>query len=238
MAQSAAAEPGLPAAGSAAHQCRSRHRRPHPRRPDPPRRGRAQPPAIRARQDRWRRRAAWAAKAAASSRSSAIRRRNAAGSTGRSTSSAPRSSALRNDLEQLNGGTTERAEARRSLLIALADNGCGPQYRSAALAGQQGGFFDRLFGNNSGAVLAGRRRWAAPTAPSACAPATAIISRFRSPPRRIISATTSSPASACARRRRCHSTPITIPARTCRRRFRSTAGSTPNCRPRSSIARR
>ena len=53
-------------------------------------------------------------------------------------------------LEQLNGGTTERAEARRSLLIALADNGCGPQYRQAALAGQQGGFFDRLFGTNSG----------------------------------------------------------------------------------------
>jgi len=55
----------------------------------------------------------------------------------------------RHSLEQLNGGTTERAEARRSLLIALADNNCGPQYRQAALAGQQGGFFDRLFGNNS-----------------------------------------------------------------------------------------
>jgi Protein of unknown function (DUF2865) len=56
----------------------------------------------------------------------------------------------RHSLEQLNGGTTERAEARRSLLIALADNGCGPQYRQAALAGQQGGFFDRLFGTSSG----------------------------------------------------------------------------------------
>ena len=55
------------------------------------------------------------------------------------------------DLERLNGGTTERAEARRSLLIALANNGCGQQYRSAALAGQQGGFFDRLFGSNNGA---------------------------------------------------------------------------------------
>jgi hypothetical protein len=54
------------------------------------------------------------------------------------------------DLERLNGGTTERAEARRSLLIQLASNGCGQQYRQAALAGQQGGFFDRLFGNNSG----------------------------------------------------------------------------------------
>ncbi len=56
---------------------------------------------------------------------------------------------LRNNLEQLNGGTTQRAEARRSLLIQLADNGCGQQYRQAALAGQQGGFFDRLFGNNN-----------------------------------------------------------------------------------------
>ena len=55
---------------------------------------------------------------------------------------------LRSQLEQLNGGTTERAAQRQSLLIALGDNGCGPQYRSAALAGQQGGFFDRLFGGN------------------------------------------------------------------------------------------
>ncbi|MGB7257272.1 MAG: DUF2865 domain-containing protein [Pseudolabrys sp.] len=49
-------------------------------------------------------------------------------------------------LEQLHGGTTERAAQRRSLLIALGNQGCGSQYRSAALAAQQGGFFDRLFG--------------------------------------------------------------------------------------------
>ncbi|HKS85230.1 MAG TPA: DUF2865 domain-containing protein [Pseudolabrys sp.] len=61
---------------------------------------------------------------------------------------------MRNQLEQLNGGTTERAAQRQSLLIALGDNGCGPQYRSAAIAGQQGGFFDRLFGgNNNNAVV-------------------------------------------------------------------------------------
>ena len=53
---------------------------------------------------------------------------------------------MQNDLERLNGGTTERAGQRQALLIALADNGCGPQYRQAAAAGQQGGFFDRLFG--------------------------------------------------------------------------------------------
>lgn len=57
---------------------------------------------------------------------------------------------MRNDLEKLNGGTTERAAQRQGLLIALGDNGCGPQYRAAALAGQRGGFWDRLFGDNGG----------------------------------------------------------------------------------------
>lgn len=57
---------------------------------------------------------------------------------------------MQNQLEQLLGGTTQRAAQRQSLLIALGDNGCGPQYRSAALAGQQRGFFDRLFGGNGG----------------------------------------------------------------------------------------
>jgi hypothetical protein len=57
---------------------------------------------------------------------------------------------MQNDLEQLQGGTTQRAAQRQNLLIALSDNGCGSQYRSAALQGQQGGFFDRLFGGNSG----------------------------------------------------------------------------------------
>jgi hypothetical protein len=56
---------------------------------------------------------------------------------------------LQNGLERLHGGTTERAAQRQSLLIALSDNGCGQQYRSAALAGQQGGFFDRLFGGGN-----------------------------------------------------------------------------------------
>jgi hypothetical protein len=61
---------------------------------------------------------------------------------------------MRTQLEQLNGGTTERAAQRQALLIALGDNGCGPQYRSAAIAGQQGGFFDRLFGtNNNGGIF-------------------------------------------------------------------------------------
>ncbi len=57
---------------------------------------------------------------------------------------------MQNDFERLNGGTTERAAQRQSLLIALGDNNCGPQYRSAALRGQRGGFFDRLFGGSDG----------------------------------------------------------------------------------------
>ena len=60
---------------------------------------------------------------------------------------------MQNSLEQLNGGTAERAAQRQSLLVALADNNCGSQYRSAALAGQQGGFFDRLFGGNNGGQM-------------------------------------------------------------------------------------
>ena len=62
---------------------------------------------------------------------------------------------MQNTLEQLQGGTTQRAAQRQALLIALGDNGCGPQYRSAALAGQQQGFFDRLFGGTSAYPPAG-----------------------------------------------------------------------------------
>jgi Protein of unknown function (DUF2865) len=56
---------------------------------------------------------------------------------------------MQNQLEQLQGGTAERASQRQSLLIELADNGCGQQYRAAARAGEQGGFFDRLFGGGT-----------------------------------------------------------------------------------------
>ncbi len=59
---------------------------------------------------------------------------------------------MQNQLERLNGGTTQRAAQRQSLLIALGDNNCGPQYRRAASAGEQGGFFDRLFGGSGGTI--------------------------------------------------------------------------------------
>ena len=57
---------------------------------------------------------------------------------------------LQNQLEQLSGGTTERAAQRQSLLIALGNNGCGRAIPLGRAAGQQGGFFDRLFGGNGG----------------------------------------------------------------------------------------
>ncbi len=57
---------------------------------------------------------------------------------------------LQVQLEQMQGGTAQRAAQRQSLLITLGQNNCGPQYRSAALQGQQGGFFDRLFGGGGG----------------------------------------------------------------------------------------
>ena len=61
---------------------------------------------------------------------------------------------------------------------------------------------------------------ATPIAPSACAPATATISRSPTRPRRRASRRTSRSASACARRPRWRSTATAIPARTSRRRSR------------------
>lgn len=63
---------------------------------------------------------------------------------------------LQMQLEQSQGGNTQRAAQRQSLLIALGQNNCGPQYRSAGTQQGPGGFFDRLFGglgNESGAII-------------------------------------------------------------------------------------
>jgi hypothetical protein len=53
-------------------------------------------------------------------------------------------------LERLRGGSgfgnPERDNQRRSVLLALAQNNCGPQYANAARGG--GNFLDNLFGNN------------------------------------------------------------------------------------------
>ncbi len=53
------------------------------------------------------------------------------------------------DLDRLQGGGGGEREAQRATVIgALAQNNCGPQYRAAA--NQQRGFFDSLFGGNRG----------------------------------------------------------------------------------------
>jgi Protein of unknown function (DUF2865) len=60
------------------------------------------------------------------------------------------------NLERLRGGgfgDADRDNQRRSVLMALAQNNCGPQYASA-LRGQ-GNFLDNLFGNNSPGPPAG-----------------------------------------------------------------------------------
>jgi hypothetical protein len=57
-------------------------------------------------------------------------------------------------LERLRGGGfggAERENQRRSVLAALAQNNCGPQYANAARNGGGGNFLDNLFGNNGNA---------------------------------------------------------------------------------------
>jgi hypothetical protein len=58
-------------------------------------------------------------------------------------------------LERLRGGAgfgnAERDNQRRSVLLALAQNNCGPQYANAARG--SGSFLDNLFGNNNSAAV-------------------------------------------------------------------------------------
>jgi hypothetical protein len=57
-------------------------------------------------------------------------------------------------LERLRGGGLgERDNQRRSVLLALAQNNCGPQYANAVRG--PGGFLENLFGNNNGAPTPG-----------------------------------------------------------------------------------
>src|SRR6476659_6360647 len=55
-------------------------------------------------------------------------------------------------LERLRGGFggADRENQRRSVLLALAQNNCGPQYANAARG--PGNFIDNLFGNNSSSL--------------------------------------------------------------------------------------
>jgi hypothetical protein len=56
---------------------------------------------------------------------------------------------ITSSLERLRtgGGGADRDNQRRSVLLALAQNNCGPQYANAARG--QGNFLDNLFGNNN-----------------------------------------------------------------------------------------
>ena len=143
-----------------------------------------------------------------------------------------------NQLEQLSGGTTERAAQRQSLLVALGDNGCGAQYRSAALAGQQGGFFDRLFGGNGGSYSAPAGQMGG-TFRTICV---RTCDGFYFP---ISYATTPDrfrdDEQTC--QHMCPAAEVSLymyhnTGEEVTRRSRSTAGSTPNCRQRSATARR
>ena len=145
---------------------------------------------------------------------------------------------MQNQLEQLSGGTTERAAQRQSLLIALGDNGCGSQYRSAALQGQQGGFFDRLFGGNGGL-------FSAPSGQMGGTFRTICVRSCDGYYFPISFATTADhfrdDEQTC--QRMCPAAEVRLytyhnPARKWRRRSRSTAGSTPNCRPPLPTAKR
>jgi Protein of unknown function (DUF2865) len=56
------------------------------------------------------------------------------------------------ELQQLQGNTADREGQRRSVLTALGQNDCGPQYRAYA---NRGGFFENLFGPGPGTILGG-----------------------------------------------------------------------------------
>jgi hypothetical protein len=58
------------------------------------------------------------------------------------------------DLDRMQGGAAGDREAQRQTVIAaLAQNNCGPQYRAAA--NQQRGFFESIFGGNRGGGFGG-----------------------------------------------------------------------------------
>ena len=52
------------------------------------------------------------------------------------------------DVQRLQGNSGEREGQRRSILVALGQNDCGPQYRQYVTAGP-GGFFENLFGGGN-----------------------------------------------------------------------------------------
>jgi hypothetical protein len=65
-------------------------------------------------------------------------------------------------------GGADRENQRRSVLTALAQNNCGPQYAAAVREQNQGGFLGGLFGNNTIAPPAGELGPAAGTFRTVC----------------------------------------------------------------------
>jgi hypothetical protein len=55
---------------------------------------------------------------------------------------------ITSSLERLRGGGADRDNQRRSVLLALAQNNCGPQYANVVQS-QGGNFLNNLFGNNA-----------------------------------------------------------------------------------------
>ena len=175
-------EPALHAPRGAARRDRSRRgRRSGARRAGAPLRGGVEPPAGASSTAWWRRAAARAARAPAFSCSAAHRSRsNASTSTARSRACAAISTASTWTCSGCAAAIIDRGEQRRSVMVALAQNNCGPQYRTAARA--PGGFFDQLFGRDARTSPSERSRQSGRaererSAPSACAPATDSISR-------------------------------------------------------------
>ena len=130
------------------------------------------------------------------------------------------------DIERLRGDPApEREGQRRAIVVALAQNNCGQQYQQQVAAtppARSGGLFETLFGPKSGFTPGegsspDAPNWppgqAAPSAPSACGPATDSIIRFRLPPRRPALPRTKRRAGSPARPPRCSSIPTAIPER-------------------------
>ena len=135
-------------------------------------------------------------------------------------------------------GGADRENQRRSVLMALAQNNCGPQYAGRRARARQ--LHRQSVRQQQQSAAAAQRRSRPPlparSAPSASAPATARTSRSRSPRCRRVSRMTREPARRCARRRRRPCSPTATPAKTSTRRSRSTARTIPRCPTRSNSA--
>ena len=115
------------------------------------------------------------------------------------------------ELQRLQGNSGDREGQRRSILVALGQNDCGPQYRQYANPDRR---LLREPVRQASTPVSQRAACRTPIGRCACAPATATISRFPTRRCRASSPTTRSSASGCARRPRRCSTATAIRART------------------------